>query len=428
MLFKIPKERLNFSWNRSSNLYSATKGKNDDSNTDSNTDTGTSTSSNSNSNRNRKKGSKGVYARPSAAIERGSGFFVPGLEGSRVRVLFGILVLVLSYINHTLSDVNITDDAAMHVMNTIDVVNTVQTDTVNNGIIESQSVVNEDALRTANGIATFYGTLLLMQGAIEMAKENGLGVISLGTTDNLEDMTKNIASDDDDDDENENYTSTNVNPNANANANTNLMQQNISPRLLEEEEKKKNTIVESIQWVAATYVALTPATHVLLLEDWIDDDDDDNDKNNDQQEHTIVDNSPSILYNLGHNPPIASLLSTSNSSSSSSSSPEIEIKMAITQALDTVTQSKGGRISIPSTNKASIALLPEQSRRCVLLQRIDLNNKSNNSNDLKHHHTRNIKSRRLCLLVGSDQLLPSFTKNDLKWLGQLGQYVSLKLE
>ena len=29
---------------------------------------------------------KGVYSRPSAAIERGSGFFIPGLEGGRVRV------------------------------------------------------------------------------------------------------------------------------------------------------------------------------------------------------------------------------------------------------------------------------------------------------------------------------------------------------
>ena len=47
---------------------------------------------------NNKKKSSGVYARPSAAIERGSGFFIPGLEGSRVRLLFGILALSSSRI------------------------------------------------------------------------------------------------------------------------------------------------------------------------------------------------------------------------------------------------------------------------------------------------------------------------------------------
>ena len=45
---------------------------------------------------------KGVYSRPSAAIEKGSGFYIPGLEGSKVRLLFGTLVLLLNYINHTL--------------------------------------------------------------------------------------------------------------------------------------------------------------------------------------------------------------------------------------------------------------------------------------------------------------------------------------
>ena len=51
-----------------------------------------------------KKKTTGVYARPSAAIERGSGFFIPGLEGSRVRLLFGILALVLTYVNNSLGD------------------------------------------------------------------------------------------------------------------------------------------------------------------------------------------------------------------------------------------------------------------------------------------------------------------------------------
>ena len=49
---------------------------------------------------NNKKRNKGVYVRPSGAIERGSGFFVPGLEGSRVRVVVGSVLLLLTAINH----------------------------------------------------------------------------------------------------------------------------------------------------------------------------------------------------------------------------------------------------------------------------------------------------------------------------------------
>ncbi len=61
-----------------------------------------------NNNANNKK-AKGVYVRPSGAIERGSGFFVPGLEGPKVRVLFGIVLLALTAINHSLGSSSITN-------------------------------------------------------------------------------------------------------------------------------------------------------------------------------------------------------------------------------------------------------------------------------------------------------------------------------
>ena len=44
---------------------------------------------------------RGIYSRPSAAIERGSGFFVPGLEGGRVRIVFGIVLLLANVLNDT---------------------------------------------------------------------------------------------------------------------------------------------------------------------------------------------------------------------------------------------------------------------------------------------------------------------------------------
>ena len=43
------------------------------------------------------RGMKGFYRRPSKAIEQGGGFFVPGLEGERVRLLtaFALLIALL---------------------------------------------------------------------------------------------------------------------------------------------------------------------------------------------------------------------------------------------------------------------------------------------------------------------------------------------
>ncbi|KAJ8601799.1 hypothetical protein CTAYLR_006831, partial [Chrysophaeum taylorii] len=46
------------------------------------------------------KQAKGFYVRPSAAIERGGGFFVPGLEGPKVRIAGGTAILALLAANH----------------------------------------------------------------------------------------------------------------------------------------------------------------------------------------------------------------------------------------------------------------------------------------------------------------------------------------
>lgn len=46
-----------------------------------------------------KPGMKGFYVRPSRAIEKGGGFFVPGLEGERIRIVSGIALLALYAVN-----------------------------------------------------------------------------------------------------------------------------------------------------------------------------------------------------------------------------------------------------------------------------------------------------------------------------------------
>ena len=39
-------------------------------------------------------GMKGFYRRPSKAIEQGGGFFIPGLEGERIRIVTALALLV----------------------------------------------------------------------------------------------------------------------------------------------------------------------------------------------------------------------------------------------------------------------------------------------------------------------------------------------
>ena len=54
---------------------------------------------------------QGVYTRPSAAIERGSGFFIPGLEGARIRIAVGGVLLAATAINHVLSSTTTTSSS-----------------------------------------------------------------------------------------------------------------------------------------------------------------------------------------------------------------------------------------------------------------------------------------------------------------------------
>jgi hypothetical protein len=43
---------------------------------------------------------KGYYRRPSRAIEKGGGFFVPGLEGERIRIISAAALVLMLVVNH----------------------------------------------------------------------------------------------------------------------------------------------------------------------------------------------------------------------------------------------------------------------------------------------------------------------------------------
>lgn len=271
----------------------------------------------SNGNNNKLSGNKpkGVYSRPSAAIEKGSGFYIPGLEGSRVRLLFGILAIALSYVNH-----NVATSA----------------------IGASQQL--------SELITSVFGVLLILQALIEFGKETGFGV-------SLDDGVKvnGIANSD---------------GGASDKASTSGMAEIISKDI-------SNSETETLRWIAASYISLTPATHFLCLQ--------------------RDDGSHAKIYSLGG-------LDSGDSNNDGD-------KEAISSAISTVFDSKGGRVSLPNSHPATL-LLPEEFRRCVLLQRVE----SSESDSQK---------KQSCFLIGSNQLLPSFTKGDLSWLGQLAIHYQL---
>ena len=222
---------------------------------------------------------------------------------------------------------------------------------------------NLEAVVFSQQLVTFYGVLLLFQGGIEAGKEMGLGLDFGGG---------GKAGDGDGDGDS----------NSSNGAKSKQLDQMMNEGLREDED-----MVDKVRWAAASYVALTSATHVLLLEE--------NDASS----------SSEVLYSLGD-----SMNGRKNSSGSGGDSDSDDDGSKVKAAIDTVYKSKGGRVSVPDSHPCA-SLLPEDNRRCILLQQVQV---------VEIDGT----SRRRCLMVGSNQLLAAFTKNDLKWLGSLGDYLS----
>ena len=251
---------------------------------------------------------QGIYARPSAAIERGSGFFIPGLEGSRIRFLFGITVLVA--------------DAANHVL-----------------VGSRPGDVGQTVAETTSA---FYGAFLLLQGSIELAAEKGLAL--QGAAPSLE-------------------TDSNVDDSVAGNEGRVI---NDNGEIFSDALSGDTAAKDSIKRLAETIINFTPATYFCF-----------------------VDEDLGVLYSSGAN---------SNGIEDGKNSELIKA------SLDAISESRGGRVALPKDHPASI-LVPESARRCILIQK-----------------AAGLKGGKACFVVGSDRLLPSFTKNDLRWIGQLAEF------
>lgn len=246
---------------------------------------------------------RGIYSRPSAAIERGSGFFIPGLEGPRIRLLFGITVLIADAANHLLAESQPGDVGQI----------------------------------IAESTAAFYGALLLLQGVIESGGQRSSQELdtSLGASGDVG------------------------------------VNQSRASEVISDKLKSNEGTLKSIQRVAKTIIDFTPTKYVMF-----------------------VDQAEGVAYSLN----------TINGAAPTSNDASEQLKL-INLALDAVSESRGGRVALPSEHPVS-KLLPSSVTRCILVQKV--NGYGDNQS---------------CLVMGSDSLLPSYTKNDLRWIGQLADTV-----
>ncbi len=151
---------------------------------------------------------EGVYVRPSGAIEKGSGFFVPGLEGPKVRLVIGGVLLGATAVNHVLlGGVGSFGDEA------------------------KEQLLTSTFLSFSETTAVVYSLLLLFQSAIEYAKE-ALPEASGDATNNK----STIIAD-----------------------NTEVLEQKWSSKSIEEAYRS------SVQWASASFLSMTPTTQILLL-------------------------------------------------------------------------------------------------------------------------------------------------------------------
>mmetsp|Transcript_11275 Transcript_11275/g.12769 ORF Transcript_11275/g.12769 Transcript_11275/m.12769 type:complete len:414 (+) Transcript_11275:72-1313(+) len=281
------------------------------------------TTSNGNDNNNKNKKNQkaviaGVYVRPSVAIEKGSGFFVPGLEGPKVRFAIGIVLLAGTVINHWL--VGLAG--------------------------RTPSVENDSSfLSFSEGMAIIYSILLLFQSAIEYVKEN---LPPSSSSSSLDKKKKKFID----------------TPSSNNNDHDDVSSAVLNQKWSDENENGiDNGYKTKVQWAAASYLNMTPTTQIMLLNT------NTNRSNNDG-------GGGNVLFRLGEGRK-AGTTTTNNSDNDSNNS-----AAGVEAALNELRQSKGGRISLPLTHPSVQALLLKDGGsndnndtellriRTVILQRI----------------------------------------------------------
>ena len=179
-------------------------------------------SSDDNDKNTKKKKAQGVYVRPSGAIEKGSGFFVPGLEGPKVRLVIGVVLLTATAVNHFVLG--------------------------NQGSFGSRPRdVDSDfgeILSFSEVTAIVYSVLLLFQSAIEYAKE----ALPESYGEAVNQRSK---------------TSGSTKASSVLKDNTEVLEQKWSSSI--DESNDNSSYRSGVQWAAASFVSMTPTTQMMLL-------------------------------------------------------------------------------------------------------------------------------------------------------------------
>jgi hypothetical protein len=267
---------------------------------------------------------QGVYTRPSAAIERGSGFFIPGLEGPKIRIAVGLLLLTTTVGNHAFMVLSSDASSTSSPGNTL-----------------------------AEGLAVVYSGLALVQAGVEGVQESQ-GRIQIGNT--QQEKTSSSSS------------KTQALPTAKPPATS------VEQAWMDAASAGDESWRERVAWSAQSILALTGATHVLLL------------------------GPRGVVYRVG--------ASDDNALSSvrTDSNDDDDVARAVAALQETMQASSSGRVALPRSHPAVQILVPPQ-QECVVVQRID--------------------PQWSWVVTSPESLASTLTQRDLQWMGPLADYVQL---
>jgi hypothetical protein len=356
----------------------------------------------------------GVYVRPSSAIERGSGFFVPGLEGPKVRLLVGCILFGLTAVNHWLSEWSLNDDG-------------------------SSTITTTTATDVPELVALTYSIYVLFQAVIEFAKEQqqqqqqqtSLAGVPTTTTTTSSSSIKSSSSSSNNKQLVQQWSSSSSS--SMASTTTAVLNDN------DDDDDTWEAFQSRVEWAAATFLSLTPAAGQLLLlssastsvtttsTSTTPNQKKKGEKDGDEEEGGLV-----ILYRLG--PPQQQQRRQTDDDDST-----IASKDGIAAAFRALEQSTSGRIALPLTHPAvtglaSVLGIPSYSSSSE--EEVELQLLPNNVNDTSIATApttiRTVVLQRitphLCWMMTSDELLARFTNQDWKWLTQLSRRVAIGLQ
>jgi len=250
-----------------------------------------------------------------------------------VRLLFGLALLILTAVNHFLLS-----------------------------LLAEEGATNQ----LAESVGVFYAVLLLLQAAIEYGKESKGFVVSLDRPEEGEDGNDGVI--------------------------RSRLTQRWSSRSMEQlpflsSSSSSSLFQERVEWAAASFVALTPATGFLLID------------------------RDMVLYQLRTTDLAVTSDNNDDDKDDKDDNDSTSMSSCCKSAISTLAKARSGRVSIPMSHPAAGVVTTttttgDNNDRTIVLQ--------------------DVVKNQCCFMITSDQVLQSFTEQDLKWLGQMATYVTLE--